>query len=136
MRGNSEPTTSRVLIIAEIGSVHDGSVGNAINLIDAAAECGADIVKFQTHIASAETLRNAPAPSYFKSEPRYEYFERTAFSGAEWKGIKQHCESRNVEFMSSPFSVEAVALLEDIGVKRYKIPSGEVTNLPLLEAAA
>jgi N,N'-diacetyllegionaminate synthase len=135
MKSSSGNTAGpKVLIIAEIGSVHDGSFGNALGLVDAAAECGADIVKFQTHIAAAETLRSAPAPSYFNSEPRYEYFERTAFSGAQWKAIKQHCESRKVEFMSSPFSVEAVTLLEGLGVKRHKIPSGEVTNLPLLEA--
>ena len=75
------PTTPLpVFIIAEVGSVHDGSLGNAGNLIDAAAECQVDAVKFQTHIASAETLRDAPMPPYFTGEPRYEYFERTAFS--------------------------------------------------------
>ncbi len=57
-------------IIAEIGSVHDGSFGNAIKLIEAAAECGADAVKFQTHIAEAETCADAPPPAYFYAEPR------------------------------------------------------------------
>ena len=69
-----------VMVIAEVGSVHDGSFGNAQRLIEVAAECGADVVKFQTHIASAETLRDAPMPLYFTGEPRYEYFERTAFT--------------------------------------------------------
>ena len=69
-----------VSIIAEIGSVHDGSFGNACKLIEAAAETGADIVKFQTHIAEEETLKNAPSPSYFNEEDRYSYFERTSFS--------------------------------------------------------
>jgi N,N'-diacetyllegionaminate synthase len=125
-----------VMIIAEVGSVHDGSLGNARGLIDVAAECGADVVKFQTHIAAAETLRDAPMPPYFTGEPRYEYFERTAFTLEQWEALKAHCESRNVEFLSSPFSVEAVELLEKIGVRRYKVPSGEVTNLPLLEVIA
>lgn len=125
-----------VEIIAEIGSVHDGSFGNALKLIDAAAEAGVDVVKFQTHIAAAETLRSAPAPAYFTSEPRYEYFERTAFSKDQWIAIRKHCEEQGVEFLSSPFSVEAVELLEDIGLKRYKIPSGEVTNIPLLSRIA
>ncbi|MGH6802388.1 MAG: N-acetylneuraminate synthase family protein, partial [Methyloceanibacter sp.] len=125
-----------VVIIAEVGSVHDGSFGNAQRLIDVAAECGADVVKFQTHIASAETLRDAPMPPYFTGEPRYEYFERTAFTLEQWEALKAHCEGLQVEFLSSPFSVEAVELLEKIGVRRYKVPSGEVTNLPYLEVVA
>lgn len=129
-------TPERVYVIAEIGSVHDGSFGNALNLIEAAAECGADAVKLQTHIAAAETLRDAPTPSYFTGEPRYEYFERTSFSEEQLRRLRAHAEGHGVEFLSSPFSVEAVDLLERVGVGRYKIPSGEVTNLPLLEAAA
>lgn len=130
------PLPSPVLIIAEVGSVHDGSFGNAQRLIDVAAECGADLVKFQTHIASAETLRDAPMPPYFTGEPRYEYFERTAFTIEQWEALRAHYENLSVEFLSSPFSVEAVEVLEKIGVRRYKVPSGEVTNLPLLEAVA
>lgn len=127
---------STVEIIAEIGSVHDGSYGNALKLVDAAADAGVDVVKFQTHIASAETLRSAPAPAYFTSEPRYEYFERTAFSKDQWIAIRKYCEERGVKFLSSPFSVEAVDLLEAIGLQRYKVPSGEVTNIPLLKRIA
>jgi N-acetylneuraminate synthase len=124
------------MVIAEVGSVHDGSFGNARRLIDVAAECKADVVKFQTHIASAETLRDAPMPSYFTGEPRYEYFERTAFTLEQWEVLKAYCEGLQVEFLSSPFSVEAVEFLEKIGVRRYKVPSGEVTNLPYLEVVA
>jgi N-acetylneuraminate synthase len=128
--------TENVLVIAEVGSVHDGSFGNAKNLIDVAARCHADVVKFQTHIASAETLREAPMPPYFKGEPRYQYFERTGFTKNQWETLKTHSEQRQIEFLSSPFSIEAVALLEEIGVNKYKIGSGEVTNLQLLEAVA
>jgi N-acetylneuraminate synthase len=128
--------TENVLVIAEVGSVHDGSFGNAKNLIDVAARCHADVVKFQTHIASAETLREAPMPPYFKGEPRYQYFERTGFTKNQWETLKNHSEQRQIEFLSSPFSIEAVALLEEIGVNKYKIGSGEVTNLQLLEAVA
>jgi N-acetylneuraminate synthase len=127
---------TRVQVIAEIGSVHDGSFGNAIKLIQAARESGADAVKFQTHIAEAETLRNAPAPSYFTAEPRFEYFKRTAFTAAQWLKLKQHCSDTGVMFLSSPFSEEAVDLLENIGVEQYKIPSGEVTNIRLIEKIA
>lgn len=125
-----------VMVIAEVGSVHDGSFGNAACLIDVAGECGADAVKFQTHIAQAETIRDAPCSPYFTEEPRFEYFERTAFHLQQWEQLKVHCEKRKVEFLSSPFSVEAVELLEKLGVKRYKVPSGEVTNLPYLEFVA
>lgn len=129
-------TNPNVTIIAEIGSVHDGSYGNAIKLVDAAAACGADIVKFQTHIAEAESLIDAPSPSYFNGESRMDYFRRTAFSLSQWKGIAEACARNNVKFLSSPFSLEAVDLLEEVGVDAYKIPSGEVTNLPLLRRVA
>lgn len=123
-------------IIAEIGSVHDGSFGNALRLIDAAAEAGADTVKFQTHIAEAESLPGAPSPAYFNDEPRIAYFKRTGFTHNQWKRLAHHAEAARVTFLSSPFSLEAVDLLEDVGVQAYKVPSGEVTNLPLLERIA
>lgn len=127
---------SAISLIAEIGSVHDGSFGNAVKLIEAAAACGADQVKFQTHIAEAETLADAPMPPYFKGEPRLQYFRRTAFSRDQWRELAAAARSNDVRFMSSPFALEAVDLLEDIGIEVYKIPSGEVTNLPLLERVA
>ncbi|MBI4797330.1 MAG: N-acetylneuraminate synthase family protein [Desulfarculus sp.] len=126
----------KVFIIAEVGSVHDGSLGNAKRLIDAASACGADAVKFQTHIAEAETTRDAPMPGFFTGEPRYQYFERTGFGLEQWCELKARCDERGVEFLSSPFSQQAVELLEAVGVARYKVASGEVTNLPLLTALA
>lgn len=126
----------RQTIIAEIGSVHDGSFGNACKLIEAAASCGADVVKFQTHIAEAESLANAPMPAYFQGEPRMEYLRRTAFTQLQWVELISHCQEVGVDFMSSVFSIEAVDLLETLRVVSYKIPSGEVTNLPLLTRVA
>ena len=123
-------------IIAEIGSVHDGSFGNACRLIKAAAACGADTIKFQTHIAEEESLPDAPNPPYFDGEPRFDYFKRTAFSPDQWRALKAVCEEAGVAFLSSPFSLEAVDLLETVGVDAYKIPSGEVSNTPLLEHVA
>jgi N-acetylneuraminate synthase len=128
--------TGKTFIIAEIGSTHDGSIGNAKSAIEVAAECGADAVKFQVHISAAETLRDAPMPSYFKGEPRFEYFDRTGFTREEWLELKANSEERGMTFLSSPFSTEAVELLESIGMERYKIPSGEVTNLPFLDRIA
>ena len=103
------------MIIAEIGSVHDGSFGNAINLIECAAEAGATSVKFQTHLAEAETLANAPSPAYFKSEPRIEYFRRTGFKKKQWFRAIESNENKvdlnnskfvtlNFKYFSNPIS--------------------------------
>ena len=98
------------LIMAEVGSVHDGSFGNACKLIEAAANCGADVIKFQTHLAEYETLDDAPAPSYFKAESRMEYFKRTEFTKSQWGQIADCCHKNKVKFVSSPFSIQAVQL--------------------------
>jgi sialic acid synthase SpsE len=126
---------SGLKIIAELGNTHEGSLGLAKNMISAAARCGANIVKFQTHMFSFESVENAPNPPYFKGESRKNYFERTSFSKNEYIELISHCERENVKFLSSPFSVEALKFLQEIGVEYIKIPSGEVTNFPLLEAA-
>lgn len=123
-------------IVAEIGMNHNGSVGQAKCFIDAAAEAGTDAVKFQAHIAEAETLRNAPPPPYFSEEPRFEYFKRTAFDKSQLVELKEYAESNDLIFICSPFSVPAVDLLESVNVAAYKIPSGEITNLPFLEYIA
>jgi N-acetylneuraminate synthase len=125
-----------VFVIAEAGMNHDGSLGNAIRLAEVAAECGADAVKFQLHDAAAETTRDAPSPPYFRHETRWEYFERTAFTDPEWRTLKERCDTAGIEFLCSPFSVEALERLERLGVRRYKIGSGEITNLALIRAAA
>ncbi len=124
------------ILIAEVGSVHDGSFGNAVKLIELVANCGADAVKFQTHIAEAETLPDAPSPSYFQTETRMEYFRRAGFTPKQWQQLKNKADECKVLFLSSPFSLEAVDLLDSIDMEAYKIPSGEVTNLPLLEKIA
>ena len=123
-------------VVAEIGSTHDGSVGIAHNSVRIAAACGAGAVKFQAHLAAAESTRNAPAPAFFQNESRFEYFERIAFTPATWRSLIDCAHAAGVTFVTSPFSAEAVALLEDVGVDQYKIASGEVTNLPLLEEVA
>lgn len=120
------------MVIAEIGSVHDGSLGNAKNLISCAKKCGASYVKFQLHIASEETTRSAISPSYFKDENRFDYFFRTSFKLSEWKELIKHSKKNNIKFMCSVFSIKAIKNLIKLGVKNIKIPSGEVTNIPLL----
>src|SRR5712691_6994620 len=124
-----------VFVVAEIGNNHDGSIRQAERLIEAAAEAGADAVKFQTHIAEAEMLPSTPTPPHF-DEPRYEFTRRMELSLDDHRQLREHAEERGLVFFSSPFSVEAVELLEQVGVPAYKIASGEVTNPPLLEAIA
>lgn len=127
----------KTYIIAEIGITHEGSLGLAKQFIKIAANCGVDAVKMQTHIFDAESLPNAPNPPYFKDETRQEYFNRTAFNIKQWKELKRYTEKEcKIDFFSSSFSLEAVNLLENVGVKIHKVPSGEVTNLPLLEKMA
>jgi sialic acid synthase SpsE len=125
-----------VYVIAEAGMNHDGSLGNAIRMVEVAAECGADAVKFQLHDAAAESTRDAPSPPYFEHESRWEYFERTAFTDDQWRALREACDRVGIDFVCAPFSVEALERLERIGVARYKIGSGEVTNLDLVRAAA
>lgn len=122
-----------VKIIAEIGSVHDGSFGNALKLIDASKNAGADFVKFQYHIAEHESLKNAPSPSYFSQESRFDYFKRTSFSPSQWFKLKEYATKRKIGFMVSPFCIQAIQNLEKINCQNYKVASGEITNLPLLK---
>ena len=125
-------------IIAEIGQAHDGSLGILYSYIDAIAQTGVDAVKFQMHIAEAESSEYEPFRVQFSLEDktRFDYWKRMSFSLKQWKGIKQHCDSLGLDFICSPFSNLAVDWLEEIGVKQYKIGSGEVNNFLLLEKIA
>ncbi|OAB27867.1 N-acetylneuraminate synthase [Flavobacterium fryxellicola] len=125
-------------IIAEIGQAHEGSLGVLYSYIDAIAHTGVDAVKFQMHIAEAESSEHEPFRVQFslEDETRYGYWQRMGFSLEQWKGIKQHCDTLGLDFICSPFSNMAVDWLEEIGVKQYKIGSGEVTNFLILEKIA
>ena len=127
----------KTYLIAEIGNTHEGSLGLAKQFIKVASECGVDAVKMQTHIFEAESLLTAPNPPYFKDETRKEYFERTSFTYDQWRELKRYSEEElKIDFFSSHFSLEAVDLLENVGMDTYKIASGEVNNIPLLEKVA
>ena len=125
-------------IIAEIAQAHDGSLGIAHSYIDALAKCGVDAVKFQTHIAEAESseFEEFRVKFSFEDKTRFDYWKRMEFSEEQWLGLKNHCEEKGMEFISSPFSIGAVELLERIGVKRYKIGSGEMSNYLMLQKIA
>lgn len=126
------------LVIAEVAQNHDGSLGLAHAFVDAVADAGADAVKFQTHIASAESTPAEPwrVPFSPQDANRFEYWKRMEFSPEQWQGLKNHADQRGLVFLSSPFSLEAVDLLHRIGVTAWKIASGEVTNQSMLERMA
>ncbi|WP_055435390.1 N-acetylneuraminate synthase family protein [Lacinutrix algicola] len=129
---------SSLFIIAEIAQAHDGSLGMAHAYIDAVAKTGANAIKFQTHIAEAESSIHEPFRIKFSKQDktRLEYWKRMEFTLEQWQEIKAHCDTVGLEFMSSPFSNAAIDLLEKVGVKRYKVGSGEVNNFLLLEKIA
>lgn len=127
-----------VRIIAEIAQAHNGSFQKAVQYIEALANTGIDAVKFQTHIAVAESSIHEPFRIKFSEQDatRFDYWKRMEFTKQQWQEIKEACDNAGLEFMSSPFSNAAVDLLEEIGIKRYKVGSGEVTNFLLLEKIA
>jgi len=127
-----------VVVIGEVGQAHDGSLGTAHAFVDAIADAGAGAVKFQTHIAAAESRTDEPWRVRFsyQDESRYEYWQRMQFSAEAWAGLRRHVEDRGLAFLSSPFSLEAVDLLCRVGVAGWKVASGEVANPLLLDAVA
>jgi N,N'-diacetyllegionaminate synthase len=127
--------SGRCLLIGEVALTHDGSLGLAHAFVDAIAAAGADAVKFQTHIAAAESTPAEPFRVKFSRQDasRYDYWTRMEFTEEQWRGLAEHCRERNVLFISSPFSIEAVDLLERVGQPVWKIASGETSNTPLLD---
>lgn len=126
------------MVIGEVAQAHDGSLGTAHAYIDAIANAGADAVKFQTHIASAESTPGEPWRVKFSLQDasRFDYWKRMEFTGEQWHGLKKHADERGLKFISSPFSVEAAELLKRVGVAAWKIASGEVSNVRLFECIA
>ena len=97
------------LIIAEIGNTHEGSLGLAHSFIDAVANAGADAIKFQAHIASAESTPGEPfrVPFSYEDSSRYEYWQRMEFTEEHWNGLANHSREASLKFIVSPFSLEA-----------------------------
>lgn len=125
-------------IIAEVAQAHDGSLNMAHAFLDAAAEAGADAIKFQTHIAAAESTPAEQWRVQFSRQDatRYDYWRRMEFGAEQWAGLRAHAHQRGLLFLSTPFSPQAADLLDRIGVDAWKIASGEVSNLALLEHLA
>ena len=127
----------RTVIIAEAGVNHNGDIGLAKQLIDAAAEAGADLVKFQTFNADRLVTRVAKKADYQSettdsNESQYEMLRRLELPELMHRELISHCSKRGIGFFSSAFDIESVNLLVNLGQDLFKIPSGEITNLPYL----
>lgn len=127
-----------VFIIAEVGVNHNGSLSLAKQLVDVAADCGANAVKFQTFKATTLVTKTAKQAEYQalntgQSESQFDMLQRLELSEAVHKELIDYCKTRNLEFMSTPFDLQSIKLLNDLGVNRFKIPSGEITNYPYLK---
>ncbi|MBX3112552.1 MAG: N-acetylneuraminate synthase [Fimbriimonadaceae bacterium] len=127
-------------IIAEAGVNHNGSLDLAMKLVDVAADSGADAVKFQTFSADRLVTKSARKAAYQAETTgagnQYEMLKALELTADDFRQLARHCRERHVEFMSTPFDLEDADLLADIGVRAFKTPSGELTNLPYLEHVA
>lgn len=135
----SAPT--RTFVIAEAGVNHNGSIDLAHRLVDAAVAAGADAVKFQTFRADKLAVKSAPKAEYQKretgsGESQLDMLKALELSPEAHRELKAHCEAQSIEFMSSPFDLDSLDFLVRLGVRRLKLGSGELTNAPLMLAAA
>lgn len=130
---------SRVYVIAEAGVNHNGSLEVARKLVEAAADAGADAVKFQTFRADTLVARDAPKADYQKqttdaAESQYQMLKNLELDEAAHFELKSLCEARHIDFVSTPFDVTDIPLLTRIGMPLFKVPSGAITDLPYLRA--
>jgi len=128
----------RTFVVAEIAQAHDGSVGILHSMVEAVAKTGVDAVKFQVHIADAESSDMEPfrIPFSYVDARRIDYWRRMELCLGDWQRLKQKCDSLGVEFLATPFSNAAVELLEQLQVARYKVGSGDLDNPLLLDRIA
>ena len=132
---------SHVVIIAEAGVNHNGSLDMAMQLIDAAAEAGVDYVKFQTFKADKLVSRDAGMADYQKTntgtdESQYEMLRKLELSAKHHEVLIAYCKKKQVEFLSTAFDLDSIDLLVSMGITLGKVPSGEITNKPYLEKMA
>jgi N,N'-diacetyllegionaminate synthase len=128
---------NKTFIIAEAGVNHNGSLDRAIQMVDAAVEAGADAVKFQTFKAEKIIAVTAPKAGYQmettgSDETQLEMVKKLELDEAAHVKLYQYCQGKNIQFLSTPFDLESIDLLNRMGLEIFKIPSGEITNLPYL----
>ena len=132
--------SSSTLIIAEAGVNHNGRLDLAMRLIDAAADAGADLVKFQTFVADRLVTETAPKAGYqikvASQNTQLEMLRQLELSRTMHEQLIDHCQKRKIGFFSTGFDTQSVDLLLELGLKRFKVPSGEITNIPYLQHVA
>jgi len=124
------------LVLAEVGINHEGDFDKAIYLIDEAVNAGTEVVKFQTHITDKEMLKTDMPPGNISDEPLWDIIKRCELSEEEERKIQKYCITKNITYLSTPFSREAADRLENMGAPAFKIGSGECNNLPLINHIA
>lgn len=124
------------LVIAEVGINHEGDVEKALQMVDAAAAAGAEVLKFQCHITEKEMVPTDMTPGKISSERLWDIIKRCELSEAEERRVQRYCAEKGLIYLSTPFSREAADRLHDMGAPAFKIGSGECNNLPLLEHVA
>jgi sialic acid synthase SpsE len=124
------------LVIAEVGINHEGDVGKALQMVDAAAAAGAEVIKFQCHITEKEMVPTDMTPGAISSERLWDIIKRCELNEEEERRVQRHCAEKGLIYFSTPFSREAADRLNDMGVSVFKIGSGECNNLPLLDHIA
>ncbi|WP_297438406.1 N-acetylneuraminate synthase [uncultured Clostridium sp.] len=132
---------NRVFIIAEAGVNHNGSIDNAIKLIDEASRCGVDAIKFQTFKAEKLVCKNAQKAEYQINnseieENQFEMLKKLELDMDTHKILIEHCSQKNIMFLSTPFDLDSIDELESLGMTIFKISSGEITNYPYLKKVA
>jgi sialic acid synthase SpsE len=124
------------LVLVEVGINHEGSLEKALQLVDAAVEAGAELVKFQCHITEKEMVPTDMTPGDISAEKLWDIIKRCELTADEERQVQAYCQRKGVIYLSTPFSREAADRLDGMGVPAFKIGSGECNNIPLLEHIA
>jgi sialic acid synthase SpsE len=126
----------RPFVMAEVGINHEGDIAKALACVDAAANAGAEVIKFQCHITDAEMVPTDMTPGEISSEKLWDIIKRCELTADEEVEVQAYCALKGLMYLSTPFSREAADRLNEMGVPAFKIGSGECNNLPLLEHIA
>lgn len=124
------------LVIVEVGINHEGSLEKALQLVDAAVDAGAEVVKFQCHITEKEMVPTDMTPGEISKEKLWDIIKRCELTADEERVVQEYCGKKGAIYLSTPFSREAADRLDDMGVPAFKVGSGECNNIPLLEHIA
>ncbi|MBT4710222.1 MAG: polyhydroxyalkanoate biosynthesis repressor PhaR [Alphaproteobacteria bacterium] len=124
------------LVIPEVGINHEGDVAKALEMVDAVADAGGEVVKFQCHITDKEMIPTDMKPGDISDESLWDIIKRCELTADEELRVQQHCRDRGLIYLSTPFSREAADRLNEMGVPAFKIGSGECNNLPLIDHIA